>query len=53
VDSKVGEEIVRLMRRLKCELGVTVVLVTHDAAIAAQADRVLHLRDGRSVEQET
>lgn len=47
VDSKVGQEIVDLLRRLNRELGLTVVLVTHDVALAAQADRMVALRDGR------
>ena len=47
VDSKAGQEIVDLLRRLNRELGLTVVLVTHDAALATQADRMVALRDGR------
>jgi ABC-type lipoprotein export system ATPase subunit len=47
VDSKAGQEIVDLLRRLNQELGLTVVLVTHDAALATQADRMVALRDGR------
>ncbi|MCL7455445.1 MAG: ABC transporter ATP-binding protein, partial [Anaerolineae bacterium] len=47
VDSKAGQEIVDLLRRLNRELGLTVVLVTHDAALASQADRMVALRDGR------
>ncbi|HNS52702.1 MAG TPA: ABC transporter ATP-binding protein [Anaerolineae bacterium] len=47
VDSKTGQEIVGLLRQLNRELGLTVVLVSHDAALAAQADRMVALRDGR------
>jgi putative ABC transport system ATP-binding protein len=47
VDSKAGEEIVGLLRRLNRESGLTVVLVTHNITVAAQADRVVRLRDGR------
>jgi putative ABC transport system ATP-binding protein len=47
VDSKTGEEIVGLLRRLNRETGVALVLVTHNAAIASQADRVVHLQDGQ------
>lgn len=46
VDSKAGEEILHRLRRLNRELGITIVLVTHDEALATQADRVVHLRDG-------
>jgi putative ABC transport system ATP-binding protein len=47
VDSQAGKEIVDLLRRLNRELGLTVVLVTHDVALATQADRMVALRDGR------
>lgn len=51
LDTKIGEEIMRLLRQLYWEEGLTIILVTHDAAIAAQADRVLHLKDGRLAER--
>ena len=35
-----------LLRRLNRELGKTVVLITHNGAIAHIADRVAHIRDG-------
>jgi ABC-type lipoprotein export system ATPase subunit len=47
VDSQTGVDIVSLLRRLNREQGLTMVLVTHNEAIAAQADRVVHLRDGK------
>jgi putative ABC transport system ATP-binding protein len=47
LDSTTGEEIVGLLRTLAGDRGRTVVLVTHDAAIAQGADRVIRLRDGR------
>jgi putative ABC transport system ATP-binding protein len=46
LDSTTGEEIMTLIRALVHE-GRTVVLVTHDPAVAAQAQRVLHMRDGQ------
>ncbi|MDI7274684.1 MAG: ATP-binding cassette domain-containing protein, partial [Anaerolineae bacterium] len=49
VDSRAGAEIVDLLRRLNREQGVSVVLVTHSEALAAAADRVLRLQDGRLV----
>ncbi|MGQ0554179.1 MAG: ABC transporter ATP-binding protein [Planctomycetota bacterium] len=49
LDSVTGELILRLLRR-QCDEGRTAVLVTHNAAHAAWADRVLYLRDGRLVE---
>lgn len=51
LDSQSGEEIGRLLRHLNRDLGLTVLLVTHDANIAAYADQVVHLRDGRHIEQ--
>ncbi|MFH1909450.1 MAG: ABC transporter ATP-binding protein, partial [Chloroflexota bacterium] len=51
LDSQSGEEIGRLLRHLNRDLGLSVLLVTHDANIAAYADQVVHLRDGRHVEQ--
>jgi putative ABC transport system ATP-binding protein len=47
LDSTTGEEIVALLRSLASERGKTVVLVTHDTGIAADAPRVVRLRDGR------
>jgi predicted ABC-type transport system involved in lysophospholipase L1 biosynthesis ATPase subunit len=46
LDSATGEEIVALLRRLNAE-GLTVVLITHDPAIAGAAPRLVRLRDGR------
>ena len=41
-----GAEVMKLFLRLR-EEGQTIFMVTHDAAIAAHADRIVHLRDGR------
>lgn len=46
LDSKTGEEIMGLFARLH-ESGNTIVLVTHEADIAAHAHRVVHLKDGK------
>ena len=45
LDTKTGEEILALFRRLRDE-GHTIVLITHDAEVAAHADRVFVMRDG-------
>ena len=45
LDSKTGEEILALFKRLRDE-GHTVVLITHDAEVAAHADRTYIIRDG-------
>jgi ABC-type lipoprotein export system ATPase subunit len=52
LDSTTGAEIVSLLRSLSGEHGQTVVLITHDPAIAAHAPRVLRMQDGRLVEAE-
>jgi putative ABC transport system ATP-binding protein len=50
LDSITGEAVMRLLRH-HCNSGGTVILVTHDAAHAAWADRVVFLRDGRIVDE--
>jgi ABC-type lipoprotein export system ATPase subunit len=53
LDSATGEEFLRLLRRLSEEHGQTVVLVTHDPAMAEQATRLVRMRDGRIVAEGT
>lgn len=50
LDTVTGEGVLRLMRG-HCERGGTGVLVTHDARLAAWADEVVFLRDGRIVDR--
>jgi putative ABC transport system ATP-binding protein len=47
LDSATGEQILALLERLRAERQMTILLVTNDDAVAARADRTLHLRDGR------
>jgi putative ABC transport system ATP-binding protein len=47
LDSRSGTEVLRALRELNQDEGHTIVMVTHDAAAAATADRVIFLRDGR------
>jgi ABC-type lipoprotein export system ATPase subunit len=47
LDSTTGSQIVDLLHRLRDERGMTILLVTNDAEVAAAADRTLHIRDGR------
>ena len=47
LDTKSGREVLRVLRELNDEEGHTVVMVTHDPAAAASADRIVFLRDGR------
>ena len=49
VDSKAGADIIALLRRLNRERGVTVLLATHNEAIAKEADRVVQLWDGNII----
>ena len=51
LDSEGGEEVIELLRRLH-DGGQTIVLVTHDASVAAAAGRVVRMRDGRIAEPE-
>jgi putative ABC transport system ATP-binding protein len=50
LDSMTGESVMRLLRA-HCDGGGTAILVTHDAAHAGWADRVVFLRDGRMVDE--
>jgi putative ABC transport system ATP-binding protein len=49
LDSKAGAEILQLFLELNAE-GLTVILVTHDPAVAARAPRTIHVADGRILE---
>jgi putative ABC transport system ATP-binding protein len=49
LDSSTGAAIIELLFTLNRERGSTLLLVTHDAALAERADRVVSLRDGRVV----
>lgn len=48
LDSRTGEQVLGLMRQMNAE-GTTVILITHDNGIAAQADRTVRVKDGRIV----
>jgi putative ABC transport system ATP-binding protein len=52
LDSATGKQIIELILGLNRTLGSTLVLVTHDPALAAHADRLVTLRDGRVVADE-
>lgn len=47
LDSRTGHEIMNLFRQLNREQGITVVVVTHDAEVGKQMDRIVSLRDGQ------
>ena len=46
LDSASAREVMAVLREAHDERGQTIVLVTHDARVAARADRVLAMRDG-------
>ena len=48
LDSKTGAQVLSLMRQLNAQ-GTTVILITHDNGIAAQADRTVRVMDGKIV----
>ena len=48
LDSTTGREILALLRELADVRGLTIVVVTHDPAIADDAPRVVHMRDGHT-----
>ncbi len=47
LDSKSGKEIMELLLNLNKTKGTTLIIVTHDPAIAAQTQRTIRLRDGK------
>jgi len=47
LDAATGDQIIALLERLRSERQMTILLVTNDEAVAARADRTLHLRDGK------
>ena len=48
LDSASANEILTLLRTLNRQLGLTIIIVTHDVAIAALVDRTIAIRDGRT-----
>jgi len=47
LDTATGEQIIQLMFALQADTGATLLLITHDAALAARCGRVVHLADGK------
>ncbi len=47
LDSENSQEIVKLLRSLNKQYGLTLVLVSHDPQIAQQTDRIVHMRNGQ------
>jgi putative ABC transport system ATP-binding protein len=53
LDGATGRVVLDLLGEMRAGEGATLVLVTHDPAVAALADRRIHLRDGRIEREET
>ncbi len=51
IDSKNAMEIIRLIKGLNKELGVTIIMVTHDQRLAAEAKKTVHMLDGLIVDE--
>jgi putative ABC transport system ATP-binding protein len=48
LDTNTGIEILHLLKQLN-EQGRTIILITHDLSVALQAQRIIHILDGRIV----
>lgn len=48
VDRKTADDILDMFRRLNEELGITIVIVTHDKELASKVNRVISIRDGKT-----
>ena len=53
LDSRSGEEVISILTSLHAEQGITVLMVTHDANIASHCQRIIHLKDGEIVAEES
>ena len=53
LDSVAGQRILDLLEELRAQRGITILLVTHDQTVAARADRIVRMLDGRVVDEGT
>jgi putative ABC transport system ATP-binding protein len=53
LDSRSGEEIISVLTSLHAERGITLLMITHDANIAHHCQRIIHLKDGEVVSEES
>lgn len=51
LDSANGAEVIKILRSI-CQMGKTVVLVTHNKDDAANADEIIHIKDGEIIDEE-
>lgn len=47
LDSKMGNEILKFFKQLNKDMGITIIMITHEFEIAKYAGRVIHIYDGR------
>lgn len=47
LDSKMGNEILQFLKQLNKDMGITIVMITHEFDIAKYASRLIHVRDGK------
>jgi putative ABC transport system ATP-binding protein len=52
LDTKTSEEIMGIFQRLNREMGITIIMITHEPDIASFAKRNIHFRDGRIVDDD-
>lgn len=46
LDSRTGEEVLEIFKRLNKEKNLTIIMVTHDREVALHAQRIIHIKDG-------
>ena len=47
LDSKMGNEILKFFKQLNKDMGITIIMITHEFEIAKYANRLIHIYDGR------
>jgi putative ABC transport system ATP-binding protein len=51
LDSENSSQVIGLLQAIQKETGMTLIIVTHDERIAARADRIIRLEDGKIMEE--
>ncbi len=51
LDSKTGEEIIKILITLNKEYGKTLIVVTHDKSLAKKMERIIHIKDGKIIKE--
>ena len=49
LDSRTGRHVLEILHRLHEEVGTTIILITHDNGIAATAERIVRISDGKII----